>query len=186
MTELEMLLRRYSEGDITPDELQRLDVLTHRDEVWAGASARARVLRRQRVTRMSVAASFLLVVAMGLFFAFRTGNPAIATDSMLVASVDQSRMPSVDATPATVEESPVPSGQQAAPSVRIVEVAEARPVVPEEVSVPEVLQEDVQPAVRQEVSAGGAPSTVTSPVVACNSECSPDSVINDIWRFLRV
>ena len=24
------------------------------------------------------------------------------------------------------------------------------------------------------------------PEVACNSECSPDSVINDIWRFLRV
>lgn len=186
MTELEMLLRRYSEGDITPEELQQLDILTHKEEVWAGASARARVLRRQRVARMSVAASFLLVVAVGLFFAFRTGGPVSATDSMLVASVDPPQMPSVDETPAMVEESPVLSRRQTAPSVRRVEVAEARPVVPEEVSVPEVLQEDVQPAVRQEVSAEGSPSTAAGPVVACNSECSPDSVINDIWRFLRV
>ena len=181
-----MLLRRYSEGDITPEELQQLDILTHKEEVLAGASARARVLRRQRVTRMSVAASFLLVVAVGLFFAFRTGNPAIATDSMLAASVDPSLMPSVDEASATVEESPMPSRKQAAPSVRKVEVAEARPVILEEVSVPEVLQEDVQPAVRQEVSTEGTPSTASGPVVACNSECSPDSVINDIWRFLRV
>ena len=43
-----------------------------------------------------------------------------------------------------------------------------------------------QPANMETIVEQQEPSILASdPVVACNTECSPDSVINDIWKFLR-
>ena len=188
MTELESLLRRYAQGDITEEELQRLDTLSHRDEVLAGAAVRARTLRRQRATRMSVVASVAVVVALVAVIALRAGTPAGVADNVLEAS-----MTTPPAVTESIETMAVPAEvqQPARPAVRPAasrEVAENVPLperkAPELAA--EALQETPVPVqVREEV-----PVTVHAaedyPVVACNSECSPDSVINDIWRFLRV
>lgn len=188
MTELETLLRRYAEGDITQEELQRLDVLSHRDEVLAGAASRARVLRRQRATRMSVVASLAIVVAVVVAVALRSGSLTAVPDTVMVAeAVPQ---PAV-VIPAEEMEAPVavqPTERRAARRTTVREVAEAVPVAERPVA-------EAVAAVQQEALASGQeadelPVQVHAnpgyPVVACNSECSPDSVINDIWRFLRV
>jgi hypothetical protein len=188
MTELESLLRRYAQGDITQEELQRLDTLSHRDEVLAGAAVRARTLRRQRAARMTVAASVAVVVALVAVIALRVGNPAGVADNVLEASM--TTPPAVTTTLETMAvpaEVQAPARQTARPAAAR-EVAQAVPPAERNVPQPaaEALQEPPVPVqVREEV-----PVTVHGaegyPVVACNSECSPDSVINDIWRFLRV
>lgn len=185
MTQLETLLRRYAEGDITQEELQELNVLSHRDEVLAGAASRAKTLRRQRATKMSVVASVALVVAVVLTVALRTGSPAGVPDTVLEANA--APQPVVTAPiESPAEPAPVAVHQTIRPAVSR-EVAEAAPAVDEEImeTVAETLQETL-PTVQVREAAPAPAHAEGYPVVACNSECSPDSVINDIWRFLRV
>ena len=186
MTELEMLLRRYAEGDITPDELQRLSILSHRDEVLADAASRAKTLRRQRATRMSMAASVALVVAVIVVVALRSGSLSGVNDTVMVADATT---PAATVSPIEVAAEPVP--QVAMPVHRqarrttIQEVAEDIPVgiVDEKAAAAVVAQQEEH---RYEEPRMTEHAVDGYPVVACNSECSPDSVINDIWRFLRV
>lgn len=186
MTELEILLRRYAEGDITPDELQRLSILSHRDEVLAGAASRAKTLRRQRATRMSVAASVALVVAVMVVVALRPGSLFGVSDTVMVADATT---PAVTATPIEVAAEPTPPAtvpvRRQARLTTIQEVAEAIPVgiVDERATAAVVAQQEEH---RYEEPRMTEHAVDGYPVVACNSECSPDSVINDIWRFLRV
>ena len=186
MTELEQLLRRYNEGTITKDELQQLDTLSHREEVFANAVVRAKVLRRQRTTRLSIAASAVLVVAVGLFAAFHIGNSTGLSDTPLMANNDQQQM-----SVAPIEQMvSTPDEQNHQPVLH----RPAAPALPEmaEASVDEHVTVLETPAVHEESPRlyEETPPPVHAddnyPVVACNSQCSPDSVINDIWRFLRV
>lgn len=188
MTELESLLRRYAEGDITQEELQRLATLSHRDEVLAGANARAKTLHRQRVARMSVAASLAMVVALVVIVALRSGVVAGVSDTVQVAEV--APQPAVAAPAETLaaparEQTPVRHNPR---QETVREVAQTVPVDDERMQemASEVLQDSPAPGTPREETPVTVHDLDGYPVVACNNECSPDSVINDIWRFLRV
>lgn len=184
MTELETLLRQYAEGTISQEGLQRLNTLSHRDEVLAGAAARANTLRRQRAARMSVVASVAVVVAVVVAVALRSGTPAGLPDAVMEAALTP--QPAV-VTPVETLAEPAPVHHNARPAVAR-EVARAIPVAEkkEAEAVATALQETPAPVQVHEEPPAPTHIGENYPEVACNSECSPDSVINDIWRFLRV
>lgn len=184
MTELETLLRQYAEGTISQEEMQRLNTLSHRDEVLAGAEARANILRRQRATRMSIAASVALIIAVVVAVALRSGTPAGLPDTVMEARLEPQTI--VESLAEPVPEQPVVRHNPCQTPVR--EVAQVTPAAPdrEMEAVATALQEAPAPVRVHEEPPLPAHAGENYPVVACNSECSPDSVINDIWRFLRV
>lgn len=184
MTHLESLLRRQAEGIITPEELQELDRLTHRGEVWENAEAQAHVLHRRRMVRYSTVASFLLLVAVGVAVLWHPQHATLADDAPMMAELTYPKemapleaipeQQNVDPRQAVTKSAIVPQ----APSATVVETlqdgspAENAPV---QTVTAEALREEATPVIHVRDD---------NPVVACNSACSPDSVISDIWHFL--
>ena len=187
MTELETLLRRYAEGTITQEEHQRLAILSHRDEVLAGAAVRAKRLRRQRAARLSLAASVMIVVAIVAAVALRSGTPAGIPDTVMEARMEQAPALATQVeTMADPAQEVVSEPVKARPS-RVCEVAETDLGTGRKaVEATDAMLDSSRPAQPREEPPVTVYSGENYPVVACNSECSPDSVINDIWRFLRV
>lgn len=186
MTHLESLLQRYADGNITPEELLELDRLTRREEVFAGAESRAKVLHRRRVARLSTVASLLIVIAVGVRVLWSQGQASSVDSPQMFAQLDASQTISV---PAEVLETPTATPQNTARKAAastVEQLPEAMDDTVIEVTVEEqpVTTMTVE-ALREEV----APTVVIREdytVVACNSACDADSVINDIWRFLHV
>lgn len=179
MSQIEILLRRYAEGTITPEEQCELDQLTHRNLVVEGSKGRARRIRRRRSARAAAVASVAAVAVAGAFVFFRPPEAGGASYAPVLASAEPS---AALAAPA--------AGEHRAPAEKAVEksvsdagaaaAVQPQPAAPREA--PAAPAEAVETlAVPATAFAGG-----DSPVVACNSQCSPDSVINDIWNFLRV
>lgn len=189
MSSIENLLRRRQEGTITDEELIELNQLTHRDQVIQAATQRARVIRHRRYAGISGVASVLVVVAM--FFALHPNSNNSFADGPLMA---QAEAPS---TPAVQTDVDVP--QPKTPTIAVASKDEDtfqlnvqqkdKAVMPVSQTMPsttemeynsvtqhyEAVVEEMEPSVSREGET----------VVACNTQCSPDSVINDIWKFLR-
>lgn len=180
MKRLENLLQRYNEGVITPEEKAELDLLTHRDEIFQAATVQATKIRRKRYITASSIASLAIVA--GVFFTiFNTTNPN-PDSSTVVAQADIHETPMhsetitapLPATESTTQpsaqhqpvEQPTPTQKQA---IRPVETTPREPIAKK----------------IESLSNNTEPLSVTDPVVACNTQCSPDSVINDIWNFLK-
>ena len=158
MSSIENLLRRRQEGTITDEELIELNLLTHRDQVIEAATQRA---------NGPIADGPLMAQAEA------PSTPAVQSD----ADAPQPKTPTVAA--ASKDEDtfqlnvqhdvkatkPV---MQAAPSSNDMEYVSA-------VQHYEAVADEMEPSVSYEGET----------VVACNTQCSPDSVINDIWKFLR-
>ena len=186
MTQLESLLRRYAEGSITQEEMEQLDTLTHRKEVLAGAEERAKVLHRRWVARTSLVVSFALIVTVTALAVWIPRQGVQVAGTPMMAQLTPSDQ--LDAPVVVTKAQPEASHPQAvvARKTPAAPLEESRPAVkpaPQQQESPVVavtgeaeLQEDVPMVYVRE----------DQPVVACNSACSPDSVINDIWRFLRV
>ncbi len=187
MSNIENLLRRQYEGVITPEEQSELDRLTHRDNVIMAATRRAKVLRRRQIAGVTGAASVLLVA--GLIFFNHPSIGEMKADGQLMA---KSEIPEMSAPIVVVTEQAHTKTQAKSTnggtndvvhnraeliSEPSVVVHEATSVVASAVEQPtfEEASNDVQPAV----------ITESEPIVACNTACSPDSVISDIWKFLR-
>ena len=170
MNQLNNLLRRQAEGLITPEEQAELFQLTHRDEVVQGALRHARQLRRRRRVCAAAVTSVLLVAAV---VATHVGGPTESDSSPLLAQTDAPQSVSQPVTPVAPVMEVTPAESAPVSHVATVEpVAESMPTLPaEESAAPQSL-----PDIHHEGDA----------VVACNSQCSPDSVISDIWRFLKV
>lgn len=181
MKNLETLLRRYNEGDLSAEELDELNRMTHRDQVLQAANMRVRTIQRRRYTTVAGVAVVLLVT--GVFFFARPSVDNHLAEMPIVAKAD---VPTLDE---SVPSTPIVSDQMESPEVRGTVVTETRqydtailqpkpgtvPVAPVEQMVSEeVDREHLEPAIVSE-----------DPIVACNTQCSPDSVINDIWKFLR-
>ena len=189
MSSIENLLRRRQEGTITDEELIELNLLTHRDQVIEAATQRAKVIRHRRYAGISGVASVLVVV--GLFFTIHHNSNGPIADGPLMAQAEAPSTPAVQSdadapqpkTPTVAAASkdedtfqlnvqhdvkatkPV---MQAAPSSNDMEYVSA-------VQHYEAVAEEMEPSVSYEGET----------VVACNTQCSPDSVINDIWNFLK-
>ena len=177
MSNIEQLLRRYGEGNLSPEELSELNQLTHRNQVLESAQRQAKTIHRRRNAVVGIVAVF--AVTGGIFFARPSADNKLSETPM----VARTEMPSL------TEPAAMPSLKEAAPK-RIASAPNARqqdvailqqestpiPSAQEEQSINETaaVVEQLEPA-----------TIVDETIVACNTECSPDSVINDIWKFLR-
>ena len=185
MSKIETLLRRHAEGIITPDELAELNQLTHRDETLRNAQRRARQYRR----RASLALSFVAIMAVGAVVLLR--NPVLTPSPTLIAQAEpqqfqpvvsvQTDQPAVSQLEPAVEHHPARLVSQ---EPERVETSVEQPVAHSTVS-PNPQPEPVTEPARQETVAPVTVVRSNTSVVACNTACSPDSVISDIWHFLR-
>lgn len=178
MKELESLLKKYAEGTITQEEQSQLEQLTHRDRVVSAAGQQAVAIHRRRVVRIGTVASIAVVLAVGATFLFRPSVQDAKNEAVLVAETDVHSVQPI-AIPSVQEEVQTPVSRPKQPVLTTMDVAEVTPAE-QQVMVEKVvsaeLQDEVMPAV----------VISSDPVVACNTQCSPDSVINDIWKFLKV
>lgn len=185
MDNIENLLRRHCSGEITHEEQLELERLTHREQVLAAAARRAKVLCMRRRVGV-VAVSLLLVGGVSAFLPHLAGQ---GSEAPMVAVVTVPECEGADVIPADVSPLVGFKGMGMAETVtddagRSTTAAMGVPAVsvqPKKPSVATGCAEKVRPA---EDRVASQPS-VAATVVACNTSCSPDSVINDIWRFLR-
>ena len=181
MSNLENLLRRYQEGSLTPDELSELNQLTHRDKVFAAACQQAQGIRRRR--RAVVAGVAAVLVVTGAVFYIQSSTDNMLGDSPVVAQADVPRPAEVGLPSVSIPTAPnvVEVVSTSSTNVNHYDTAVLQPK-PGLVS-PVVVE---QPVNVETVVESQEPSVVADdPIVACNTQCSPDSVINDIWKFLR-
>lgn len=174
MTNIETLLRRYAEGTLTPEQQAELDALTHRQQVWQAANQQATDIRRRR--RGSIAAVVSLCVVSAVFVLLRPASQGVSDAKPVVAQVQPQSVAPTDAPMA------INVAMQDSPDQEMLHVE----------SVVEHTVAETVHASRQVASHPADVMPVANPVepadqtiVACNTQCSPDSVINDIWNFLR-
>lgn len=160
---LQQLLTRYREGNASDEEIQQLERMTRRDEVFAAASRRAAtILRRRAIVRVAAAVAAVAVVGVGI------GLLMPRSEAPLLAEAKE--MPEVQ--PPQVADEPV-----------------AEENVEAAVAAPPATRLPIRKApVRQAESAKPAHVDVVrsseEPTVICNNQCDADSVIGDIWKFL--
>lgn len=185
MNNIENLLRHQQEGALTPEEQDELNRLTHRDRVLQAAAQQAHTLRRRQYLRASAVTSVILIAG-ACFLTFPSANPE-ASGTPIVAQSDAPSPKTVLAAQEALSND-APALPQATPS-------DKRSIGQKELS----LNAAAPAAIEQQQPAAAAnlpvenivdelePSAIVqdNPIVACNTQCSPDSVINDIWKFLR-
>lgn len=185
MNNIENLLRHQQEGSLTPEELDELNRLTHRDRVLQAAAQQARTLRRRQYFRASAVASVLIVAGI-CFLALPSVNPKVSDTPILAQSEAPSAREVLTAQPAVVPDAPAVD-QAAAPARQAIGHKAPAPaaIAPSASERPNTVPAANAPV--ESLADELSPSAITTddPIVACNTECSPDSVINDIWKFLR-
>lgn len=176
---LEYLLRRYAEGTLTPDEQNELNQLTHRDSMIQTASQRADKVRRQR--RLSISAVASLLIVAGAFYLLPSRQSVTNGGAPIVAQADipAAQPAAIDqqepvAMPAEKAEAKPTASRQAMPTV--VKQQESRTAEPKNVESPALeVTNEIAPEIHHDIA----------PEVACNTQCSPEDVIDDIWKFLN-
>ena len=186
MNQLETLLHRYKEGVITPEEQAELDQLTHRHEVFNAAREQASSIRRRQYSIVSSVASVLIVV--GVIVAMWSRQGSAMPDTPLVAQSGEVQIPAVldtavPQTPARIQTEAMPNANARMSTEETVVHRETAAVAEPSKSAP--ARREPTPAVQDIAAAEPSSYSVSEPVVACNTQCSPDSVINDIWNFLK-
>ena len=180
MKNIDNLLQRYSEGTITPEEQDELNCLTRRDEVFHAAEAEAHTIRRRRRATASTVAAVLIVA--GVLFTILPQNRLSTGDAPLIAQAETGSQATPQHLSQTLPPDAATNAQPAAlpqPAQTVATQAEPSHAAPASTSHPkpskaiETLDNEIEPLLDPD------------PIVACNTQCSPDSVINDIWNFLR-
>ena len=187
MNKLETLLQQYCNGEISQDGMAELERLTRRDEIMQSASRKATKIVHRMLAARSAVASVLIVAA--AYFALMPTSTRMTGDAPIVA---QNALPLSEKTIAGEEpvaqarETTVWDNAQHATAKHTAANSqeEEKGITAYHNSTPAATgrQETApQPAQSQAV----AHSATQETIVACNTECSPDSVINDIWNFLK-
>lgn len=109
-------------------------------------------------------------------------------DTPLVAQSGEVQIPAVldtavPQTPARIQTEAMPNANARMSTEETVEHRETAAVAEPSKSAP--ARREPTPAVQDIAAAEPSSYSVSEPVVACNTQCSPDSVINDIWNFLK-
>lgn len=192
MNNIEELLLRRQEGVLTECEQEELLRLTHRDEVVNAAGVRAMHLRRRRIGRLSGVASLLLVSGLAFTIYSHNTQKGFSTETPFVAQVmepkSSTETPSMAAKPNEAlmdaelarDNATAPLQQKSIAPSEVTKQLTAAPETKADIATP---AEDAETPFIEAVApnaVGNAPATV-----ACNTQCSPDSVINDIWHFLK-
>lgn len=176
MKEIDILLQKYASGELTPEELDKLNRLTHRDRVVSAAGAQAHQMKRKQWTRVSVMASVLIVASVGMALYQRPDAAAVGNAPVVAQTVAQPELKSAEAVSTAVAAEPqtVTPRQMAAKVEPLVPAATPTAAAVEHAA--EEPEQDMMPV---------AVHVETEAIVACNTQCSPDSVISDIWKFLK-
>ena len=183
MEKLENLLQRYAEGTITPEEQGELDQLTRRDEIVTAATAQARDIRRRRSAIASTIAAIAIVV--GVYFSFFNIETPVSGSNPLIAKAEVPAVkPPAEAVPTPLPVSETPQQTAVAPRQETCSPATAT-TAPQKASAPQPTTTTCDNPSATTLANSIEPTAVADPVVACNTQCSPDSVINDIWNFLK-
>ena len=188
MNQLETLLQRYREGVITPDEQAELDQLTNRHRVLTDATNRAAVLRRRRRSTISAVASLMIVAGIA-YTLWLTTDGGLDNRSM-VAQYNAGQPPVVSINDA-VHQNQVQQSEPALQPTRIDSIASSQAIIQPPIDPPKsdktitTTRTVPSPEVLNTDAMAPAPIPASETVVACNTQCSPDSVINDIWNFLK-
>ncbi len=169
---LQHLLSKYQEGTISDEELEQLNVLAHRDEVFAAAESRARtIIRRRTIRTVGFAVAATAVLGAGVWMmAPRQEQPLMAEATAPTTVPAQVERPADNIiTPAATPSTSTP-----------------RKVARE---TPAQQQQTVQPTVEAPAPQDSTLATPHSmqeaePIVVCNNQCDADSVISEIWKFL--
>ena len=160
---LQQLLAKYQQGTISNEELEQLNVLSHKDDVVESAFSRARRIVVRRTWRnVAFAVAGLAVAGAGIWVI------APPHDAPMVAEVKENNQPVAES---VVEVQSVEPVSQQEPAMLVARAdsktsaSNAKPAVPS-------------------VKAREAMPVYDEPIVICNNQCDADSVINDIWKFL--
>jgi hypothetical protein len=155
---IQQLLAKRQAGTISDEELETLNRLTRRDEVFAAADRQAKgIVRRRRIGLSALALTIVAAGGAGLLFLQPSGEtPTVAKQEPAAPTVVETITVEEIATPAT-------------PATVIEDVAATHPRTAEP-----------QP----KKPAAASTRATTNPVVVCNNQCEADSVISDIWKFL--
>ena len=176
MSNLEHLLRRYGEGNLSPEELAELNQLTRRDQVLASARQQANAIHRRRYGVVGMVA--VLAVTGTVFFLHPSADKNIA-EMPVVAQTEAPRLTEPVAEPLLKA-----NGTNKTVSVQTTRQHDTAIIMPK--STPISSKPVEQPVDVEAVVEQMEPATIVDEtIVACNTDCSPDSVINDIWKFLR-
>ena len=177
MKELEILLKKYADGTLSSDEKEELNLLTHRESIVTHASKHASAARRRRIGEMTLTAS--LVIATGLTF-YRHFSSSDSASAPLIAQQTTTILPTTQETSEAISALPV----EDMPTTVTKRTVSAPHTLVKDHHSPMPTNTQTAPVIVEEI----VPSNTEAPnqVVACNTQCSPDSVINDIWRFLQV
>ena len=181
MNRMENLLSRYHEGSLNPEELAELNRLTHRDQVLHAANQQARSINRRRNTVVTGVAAVLLVTGIIFFVSPSVDNALL--DKPVVARADAPKPSEIvpDVQHVHPQRESTFNKEETNHKTCQYDTAVMRPKPTLVSPVPTEHLVNVETVVEQM-----EPSTIVDePIVACNTECSPDSVINDIWKFLR-
>ncbi|MCR4659664.1 MAG: hypothetical protein K5650_05155 [Bacteroidales bacterium] len=171
---LDTLLERYRTGDITPAEAAELEKLSGRQTVLQQAVKRAHRIRvRRRAAAVAAALAIGAVVTFGVRMAgsdpTATQPPMPGTTQIAAGPSHQTAEPTPAATPAAVQPKPVMAPRNAKPQ------QPAPQPTPQEAG--------NQPQAEPEQAYIEHPAA--EPIVVCNTQCNADSVINEIWKFLK-
>lgn len=184
MNQLETLLQRYKEGVITPGEQAELDRMTNRQEVFNAASAQASAMRRRRYAVVSSLATLLIVA--GIAYTAWNSNGTDMSDSPMVAQYSAEKTPvAVDSfvRQDAVQQANARPQQSSSPDISVATKSEPQASNPGIATKTPRVHTSVVTVENNVTEPSAIPITET--VVACNTQCSPDSVINDIWNFLK-
>lgn len=187
---LQQLLAKFQEGTLSDEELERLNQLTHRDEVLSAAENRAHTIvrRRTRIAGFAVAATAVLGAGIWMLTPkTEESMMAVVTKDMpVIKNKPNSKPEEVAVKPETyvdndnrdesskaVESTHIPVSPVHADIFSDMEKSHETPV---QERVPEQQEEPIRERM--------LPAVETDPVVVCNNQCDADSVISDIWKFL--
>ena len=162
---LQQLLTSYRQGTISDEELERLNQLTHKDEVMAAAAGRAKVIVRRRTMRMvAFSVAGLAVLGLGIWAV------APSPDAPMVAQRQECQQTAVEA------------------EAEVSHIEDVAPTSPTMAVPPKAAKANSTAAAVAAEAVAAAPSiaspVIDEPTVMCNNQCDADSVINDIWKFL--
>ena len=174
------LLEKYREGTLSPEELDLLNNLTRRDEVFSAAGRRANgIIFRRVAARTGLAVAALLLVGAGIWMLHphsaeaplvaEAQVPQVALDTpsptLPQETIFQGRREEEEDSHKTLANNQLPTNKKRTKnrSVAISATPSPQPAV-----------QTTQTIVRQSVES----------IVICNNQCEADSVISDIRKFL--
>jgi len=182
---LQHMLSRYKDGTLSDEELEQLNKLTHRDEVMASATDRARGIVRRRTMRtigLSVTVAALLGAGVWMVTSGQRSMENMKQDGEMIA-MNNSGEQSADEQ--TTEVAPSATIEPADNTIQTKENTAKKPTITTKkrqkaIERKAIVKEETRMTAMQEPI---APAT-DEPIVRCNNQCDADSVINDIWKFL--